>query len=85
MLLNFITFHIGGFACVLGGANADYAETRLSGVSFDAPVTSLIAVGGMWTLAMPLLRVIASRWNGVAETAPASGARGTSGTAGRPT
>lgn len=84
MLVNFITFQIGWFACVLGGANADCAGARLGGVSFAAPVTSLVAVGGIWVLAMPPLRVIASRWNGVAGTDPASGALGTSATAGRP-
>jgi len=84
MLVNFIAFQIGWFACVLGGANADYAETRLGGVSFADPLTGLIAVGGVWALAMPLLLVIASRWNGVAGSDPANGALGTSATASKP-
>ena len=87
MLMNFIAFQIGWFACVLGavaGPLAHYAGVRLGGRSFADPLATLIAVGGMWSLAIPLLLVIASRWNGVAETVPASGVLGTSATEGRP-
>ena len=87
MFVNFIAFQIGWFACVLGGVAgplAYYAGARLGGVSFADPLASLIAVGGVWTLAMPLLLVIASRWNGVAESDPANGVLGTSATAGKP-
>ena len=41
----------------------------------------LLAVAGVWTLAMPLLLVIADRWDGMAETARTSAEPGTSGTA----
>lgn len=87
MLVNFIAFQIGWFACVLGavaGPLAYYAGARLGGMSFADPLASLIAVGGVWTQAMPLLLVNASRWNGVAESDPANDALGTSATAGKP-
>lgn len=76
-----------GLAALLGavgGPLAYYAGARLDGVSFDDPLTSLAAVAGMWTLAMPLLLIIASRWDGMAEKDPANGVLGTSATAGRP-
>jgi hypothetical protein len=74
-------------AALLGavaGPLAYYAGARLGGVSFADPLTGLIAVGGVWALAMPLLLVIASRWNGVAGSDPANGALGMSATASKP-
>ena len=64
-----------GLAALLGmvaGPLAYYGGAKLGGVSFANPVASLLAVAGVWTLAMPLLLVIASRWNGMAETVPTS-------------
>ena len=64
-----------GLAALLGmiaGPLAYYGGAQLGGVAFDNPVVSLLAVAGVWTLAMPMLLVIASRWNGMAETAPTS-------------
>jgi hypothetical protein len=87
MLMNFIAFQIGWFARVLGafaGPLAHYAGVRLGGRSSADPLATLIAVGGMWSLAIPLLLVIASRWNGVAGSDPANGALGTSATASKP-
>jgi hypothetical protein len=43
----------------------------------------LIAVAGVWTLAMPLLLVMANRWSGATETDPAIPLPGTSATAGK--
>ncbi len=86
MLMNFIALQIGCFACVLGvvaGPLAHYAGVRLGGGCSLIRWRPLIAVGGMWSLAILLLPVIASRWNGVAGTDPASGALGTSATADR--
>ncbi len=64
-----------GLAALLGiiaGPLAYYGGAKLGGVSFENSVASLLAVAGVWTLAMPLLLVIANRWNGMAETAPTS-------------
>ncbi|MDG4596741.1 MAG: DUF2878 domain-containing protein [Candidatus Contendobacter sp.] len=76
-----------GLAALLGmiaGPLAYYGGAKLGGVSFENPAASLLAVAGVWTLAMPLLLVIANRWNGMAETTLTSAEPGTSGTAGRP-
>ncbi len=62
-----------GLASLLGmiaGPLAYYGGAKLGGVSFGEPLASLIAVAGVWALAMPLLLFIASRWNGMAETVP---------------
>ena len=64
-----------GLAALLGmiaGPLAYQGGAKLGAVSFANPLASLLAVAGVWTLAMPLLLVIASRWNGMAETAPTS-------------
>ncbi|MFO1422468.1 MAG: DUF2878 domain-containing protein [Candidatus Competibacteraceae bacterium] len=76
-----------GLAALLGmiaGPLAYYGGAQLGGVSFENPAASLLAVAGVWTLAMPLLLVIANRWNGMAETIPTSAEPGTSGKAGKP-
>ena len=44
----------------------------------------LLAVAGVWTLAMPLLLISAGRWDGMAETAPTNAELDTSGTANKP-
>ncbi|KAB2931715.1 MAG: DUF2878 domain-containing protein [Candidatus Contendobacter sp.] len=75
-----------GLAALLGmvaGPLAYYGGAKLGGVSFGNPVVSLLAVAGVWTLAMPVLLVIANRWNGMAETAPTSAEPGTSARANR--
>ncbi len=76
-----------GLASLLGavaGPLAYYGGAKLGGVSFDEPLASLLAVAGVWTLAMPLLLVIANRWNGMAKTAPTSAGPCTSAKAGKP-
>jgi len=75
-----------GLAALLGavaGPLAYYGGAKLGGVSFGDPLASLLAVAGVWTLAMPLLLVMASRWNGATETDRATPAPGTSATAGK--
>ena len=76
-----------GLAALLGmiaGPLAYYGGAKLGGVSFDNPAASLLAVAGVWTLAMPLLLVIANRWNGMAKTAPTNAGPGTSDTTDKP-
>ena len=76
-----------GLAALLGAAAgplAYYGGAKLGGVSFDNPLASLLAVAGAWTLAMPLLLVIASRWNGMVETAPTNAGPCTSARADKP-
>jgi len=76
-----------GLAALLGmiaGPLAYYGGAQSGGVSFETPAASLLAVAGVWTLAMPLLLVIANRWNGMAETIPTSGEPDTSDTADKP-
>lgn len=75
-----------GLAALLGaiaGPLAYYGGAKLGGVSFGQPLAGLIGVAGVWTLAMPLLLVMASRWDGMTETDPATAAPGTSATAGK--
>jgi hypothetical protein len=70
-----------GLAALLGmiaGPLAYYGGAKLGGVSFANPAASLLAVAGVWTLALPLLLVIANRWDGMAETAPTSAEPGRS-------
>ncbi|MFZ1642500.1 MAG: DUF2878 domain-containing protein [Candidatus Contendobacter sp.] len=77
-----------GLAALLGavaGPLAYYGGAKLGGVSFDNPLASLLAVAGVWTLAMPLLLVIATRWNGMAEIDPATVAPDRSAIADTPT
>ncbi len=76
-----------GLAALLGavaGPLAYYGGAKLGGVSLDNPLASLLAVAGVWTLAMPLLLVIATRWNGMAETVPTSVGPCMSDRAGKP-
>lgn len=76
-----------GLAALLGavaGPLAYYGGAKLGGVSLVDPFASLIAVAGVWTLAMPLLLIIAARWDGMAETGQANAAPGKSATADRP-
>lgn len=76
-----------GLASLLGtvaGPLAYYGGAKLGGVSFANPLASLLAVAGVWTLAMPLLLVIANRWNGMAETDRATAAPGRSARADKP-
>ena len=75
-----------GLAALLGavaGPLAYYGGAKLGGVSFDKPLAGSIAVAGVWTLAMPLLLVMASRWDGATETDPATAAPDKSATAGK--
>lgn len=58
-----------GLAALLGmiaGPLAYYGGAQLGGVMFSEPLAGLIGVAGIWTLAMPLLLMIAARWNGMA-------------------
>lgn len=76
-----------GLASLLGmiaGPLAYYGGAKLGAVAFGEPLASLIAVAGVWTLAMPVLLVIASRWNGMAETNRATAAPGRSARADKP-
>jgi hypothetical protein len=76
-----------GLASLLGmiaGPLAYAGGAQLGGVVFANPLASLLAVAGVWTLAMPLLLIIAGRWNGMAETVPTSAEPGMSGTANKP-
>lgn len=76
-----------GLAALLGmiaGPLAYYGGAKLGGVSFANPLASLLAVAGVWTLAMPLVLIIANRWNGMAETVPTSAAPCTSAKADKP-
>ncbi len=60
-----------GLAALLGmiaGPLAYYGGAQLGGVMFSKPLAGLIGVAGVWTLAMPLLLIIAARWNGMAAT-----------------
>jgi Protein of unknown function (DUF2878) len=74
-----------GLAALLGlvaGPVAYYGGARLGGVAFAEPLyLGLIAVGIVWALAMPLLLVIATRYDGMAETAPTAVAPAGSATA----
>ena len=69
---------------MIAGPLAYYGGAKLGGVSFGEPLASLAAVSGVWTLAMPLLLIIAGRWNGMAETAPTSAGPDMSDKAGKP-
>ncbi len=76
-----------GLAALLGmiaGPLAYYGGAQLGGVAFAHPLASLLAVAGVWTLAMPLLLISAGRWDGMAETAPTNAELDTSGTANKP-
>lgn len=58
-----------GLAALLGmiaGPLAYYGGARLGGVIFSELLAGLIGVAGVWTLAMPLLLIIAVRWDGMA-------------------
>ena len=58
-----------GLAALLGmiaGPLAYYGGAQLGGVMFSEPLAGLIGVAGVWTLALPLLLIIAARWNGMA-------------------
>lgn len=75
-----------GLAALLGavaGPLAYYGGAKLGGVSFGQPLAGLVAVAGVWTLAMPLLLVMANRWNGMTETNRAAAAPDRSATAGK--
>jgi hypothetical protein len=76
-----------GLAALLGavaGPLAYYGGAKLGGVAFAEPLVSLIAVAGVWTLAMPLLLIIAARWDGRTEIGRTTAAPDTSATADRP-
>ncbi len=58
-----------GLAALLGliaGPLAYYGGAQLGGVVFSEPLAGLIGVAGVWTLAMPLLLILAARWDGMA-------------------
>lgn len=64
-----------GLAALLGmiaGPLAYYGGAKLGGVAFSEPLAALIGVAGVWTLAMPLLLMLATRWDGMAEPKPLS-------------
>ncbi|MEI2783115.1 MAG: DUF2878 family protein [Candidatus Competibacter sp.] len=67
----------------VAGPLAYYGGAKLGGVSFGQPLAGLIGVAGVWTLAMPLLLVMANRWNGMTETNRATAAPDRSATAGK--
>jgi hypothetical protein len=56
---------IGGPLSYLGGA-------KLGAMSFNEPLAAILALGFAWALAMPVLMRIATRFNGVSESAPVS-------------
>ncbi len=59
-----------GLAALLGliaGPLAYYGGAKLGGVVFSEPLAGLIGVAGVWTLAMPLLLILAAHWEGMAE------------------
>jgi len=47
-----------------GGPLAYYSGAKLGAVTLTDPVAALVAVGVAWALAMPLLLVLAERFNG---------------------
>lgn len=74
-------------AALLGasaGPLAYYGGARLGGVVLTDPLLSLLAVAGIWAAAMPLLLIIANRYDGMAETNPAHDAPDKSVTADKP-
>ena len=76
-----------GLAALLGmiaGPLAYYGGAQLGGVAFANPLASLLAVAGVWTLALPLLLATVNRWDGRAETVLTSAEPGTSDTADKP-
>ena len=76
-----------GLAALLGmiaGPLAYYGGAQLGGVALANPPAGLIAVAGIWTLAMPLLLAIANHCDCMAETVPTSAEPGRSGTADKP-
>lgn len=77
-----------GLAALLGavaGPLAYFGGAKLGAVSFGDPfAVSALAVAGVWTLAMPLLLIIASRCDGRAETNPVRAAPGRSAITGMP-
>ena len=69
---------------LIAGPLAYAGGAQLGGVTFNEPPwVALLAVAGVWALALPLLLVIASRWTGPAETVPTSAEPGRSATADR--
>lgn len=66
MIINFLAFQAGWFACVLGGASG----SRLGAVRFADPLLSLGVLSVGWALLMPLLLWVADRWDGWAEPIP---------------
>ena len=63
-----------GLAALLGmiaGPLAYYGGAKLGGVTFSALPAGLIGVAGVWTLAMPLLLILAVHWDGMAKPASA--------------
>lgn len=58
----------------IAGPLAYYGGAQLGGVLLTRPLISLLAVGGVWMLTMPLLLIIATRYDGMAEINPATGA-----------
>ena len=68
----------------IAGPLAYYGGSQLGGVSLTELVTSLLAVGGLWAAAMPLLLIIANRYDGMVETNPAHDAPDKSVTADKP-
>ena len=48
----------------VGGPLAYYAGARLGALTLTEPVNALAAVGVVWALAMPLLLLVANRFNG---------------------
>lgn len=55
----------------VGGPLAYYAGARLGGVTFSDTTVALTALGLGWTLLMPSMMLLAQRFNGYRETAPA--------------
>ncbi|NJM12737.1 MAG: DUF2878 domain-containing protein [Synechococcaceae cyanobacterium SM1_2_3] len=68
----------------IAGPLAYYGGSELGGVLLTEPLISLLAVGGIWAAAMPLLLIIANRYDGMAETNRANAAHDKSATADKP-
>jgi hypothetical protein len=54
-----------------GGPLAYYAGARLGGVTFTDTTLALTALGIGWTVLMPSMMLLAQRYNGYPQTAPA--------------
>ena len=59
---------IGALFGLIGGPLAYYTGFKLGGIEFDDAVAALLALGIGWALVVPVLLVLAERFNGTHET-----------------